>query len=70
MTDNEANHEIAIDTAEQMRQMQQLIAQLEEVVRELRKEVDRLTGIWNFGQRMSDDSGMKIIKKAGDDKDE
>lgn len=66
MTDNEANHEMAINTAEQMQQMQQLIAQLEETVRELRKEVDRLTGIWNFGQRMSDDSGMKIIKKSQD----
>ncbi len=46
---------------------QQGISRIEEAVIELRKDVDKLKSLFNFGQRMSDFAGFEIVKKAGDD---
>ena len=35
-----------------------------EKLTELQKDVEGLKAIWSFGQRMSDTSGMRIIKKG------
>lgn len=56
---HDIKHENALNETEAI---QQQITQLWDAVVELRKDVEKLMGIWNFGQRMSDTSGMHVIK--------